>query len=114
MQSAAPRARKPHNLGLGRRQVYLAVRDREVCEVTYLKVPTVGPNQTLRHLKGAETWFQQPPILLRVRPQSALHRSLPKGLIVQGLFWLINSEPGLGPNKPTTTMLLMCTSNVTM
>lgn len=31
----------------------------------------------------------------------ALRRLLPKGPVVQGFFWLIKSEPGSGPYKPT-------------
>ena len=50
-----------------RRRIYQGAKAREVREVTCAKRLSVGPNQPLRHLKGAETWFQYPPILLRVR-----------------------------------------------
>jgi len=72
-----------------------------VREVTCMKVFTVGLNRPpLRHLKGAETWFQHPTILLQVRPQSALRGLLPKGPVLQGFVWLNNSKPGSGPLKP--------------
>ena len=74
-------------------------------EVTCMKRLTIGLHQTLRHLKGAETWFQHPTILLRVIPQSALRRLLPKEPVEQGFVWLINSEPGSGPNKLTNSFV---------
>jgi len=58
-----------------------------------------GLNRPLGHLKGAESWFQHPPIQLQVRPQSTLCGLLPKGPVVQGFFWLNNSEPGSSPLK---------------
>lgn len=74
---------------------------RKVREVTYMKVFTVGLNQPLKHLKGAETQFPHPPILLWVRPQSTLRGLLPKAPVVYGFVWLLNFEPRLGPIKPT-------------
>ena len=78
-----------------------ASQAKEGRKVTCVKAFIVGLNQPLRHLKGAETWFQHPPILLLVRPQSVLRRLLLKGPVVQGVFWIINFEPGSSPNNPT-------------
>lgn len=67
-----------------------------------MKISTIGLSRHPKHLKGAKTWFQHPPILLRVRLQSALYGLMLKGPVVSGFVWLNNFELGSSPLKPTT------------
>ena len=58
MQVAAPATRKPHSPWLGLCEgEYQGVKAREVREATCVQGLATGPNQPLRHLKGAETLF---------------------------------------------------------
>ena len=50
-----------------------------------------SPNPHPRHPQGVETWFQHPPLLPQVRPQSALRRLWPKGPVATRFVWLNNS-----------------------